>query len=102
MALTRPRRTAICRGAVFKGFLSGSGDVAHDNNIRSPIKVASTISRASFGNIYRTLWDDGNYLEEDKVWDSDEEVWRADNQMDWYIKRVRLTTRTQTHPDTPA
>ena len=102
MALTRPRRTAICRGAVCKGFLSGSGDVAHDNNIRSPIKVASTISRASFGNIYRTLWDDGNYLEEDKVWDSDEEVWRADNQMDWYIKRVRLTTRTQTHPDTPA
>jgi hypothetical protein len=84
-------RTAICRGAVFKGFLDGirSGDIAPNLGvIESPITITSTVSRASFGIMIQLPWDPVKYLEQDKVWSEDELVWRANNQMSWYLKRV--------------
>ena len=85
-------RTAICRGAVFKGLLDGvcKGDLTTPNGgvLETPISIASTVSRASFGVAMKVPWDANKYPEEDKIWDTDEHVWKADNQMSWYLKRV--------------
>ncbi|KAI0430723.1 hypothetical protein F5Y09DRAFT_307087 [Xylaria sp. FL1042] len=84
----RPR-TAICRGAVIKGFL----DVVSQDQSKSvkadmlPIKVTSTVSRASYGATYRCPFVPGTHLEIDKVWDDDESIFMAANQMEWYLKR---------------
>jgi len=56
--------------------------------IDAPISVTSTISRASFGIIYQAPFKKDKHLEEDKAWDADEGIWRARNQMQWYLKRV--------------
>ncbi|KAK9412835.1 putative Actin-like ATPase domain-containing protein [Seiridium unicorne] len=84
----RPR-TAICRGAVFKGFLDsiaegGSGSLAADT---LPIKVTSTISRASYGSQYKCTFIPGTHKEADKEWDEDECTFMASRQMAWYLKR---------------
>lgn len=88
MTLTRHfgRRTAICRGAVFKGFLE-----EQDNQLGAPIMVASTVSRASYGVKFRTLFDPLSHLQEDREWDPHEGVWKAADQMNWYLQRVRAT-----------
>ncbi|OLN95475.1 Heat shock 70 kDa protein 12B [Colletotrichum chlorophyti] len=86
-------RTAICRGAVYKGFLDGLG-VAEGNLVKpngtvieAPIKVTSTVSRASYGIKFRDKYDETKHLREDKQWDDDEGCWRAKNQMEWYLRR---------------
>ncbi|KAF6812740.1 Heat shock 70 kDa protein 12B [Colletotrichum musicola] len=67
-------RTAICRGAVTKGFLDGGsvsdGDVIDVDGhiINTPIRVASTVSRASYGIKFRTEYDESIHLTEDKTW----------------------------------
>ncbi len=53
------------------------------------ISVTSTVSRLSFGIGFRAIFEEGNHLDVDKEWDDDECVWKAANQMDWYLKRVR-------------
>ncbi|KAM7191752.1 actin-like ATPase domain containing protein [Rhypophila sp. PSN 637] len=78
----RPR-TAICRGAVIKGFLDGSsaqGDAL-------PISVTSTISRSNIGMVVSQVFNSGIHAESDKYWDSEEGHYRANNQMDWYVKK---------------
>ncbi|KAH6859112.1 hypothetical protein BKA58DRAFT_473205 [Alternaria rosae] len=86
----RPR-TAICRGAVFKGFLDGvcKGDLTTPSGdiLETPIMISSTVSRASFGSVFRSTFDATEHLQEDKVWSSEELEWKADNQMRWYLKR---------------
>ncbi|KAI5864716.1 hypothetical protein GGS23DRAFT_561506 [Durotheca rogersii] len=87
----RPR-TAICRGAVFKGFLepvdTGDGQLKFfDHIIPAPIAVTSTVSRASYGTVCRATFNSREHLEADRVWSSDEGMWKADNQMAWYLKR---------------
>ncbi|KAI1104918.1 actin-like ATPase domain-containing protein [Jackrogersella minutella] len=76
-------RTAISRGAVFKGFLNANQ--AEPDNL--PIAVMSTISRANFGNAFWTPFVEGRHLEVDRVWDSIEERWMADGQMHWYLRK---------------
>jgi len=92
---THTSRTAICRGAVFKGFLDGvcEGDLTTPSGgiLETPIMISSTVSRASFGNVFRSTFDATEHLEEDKEWSSDEHEWKATNQMRWYLKRVCLT-----------
>ncbi|KAI0972386.1 hypothetical protein F4678DRAFT_430149 [Xylaria arbuscula] len=92
----RPR-TAICRGAVIKGFL----DVVSQGQSKKlkpdmlPIKVTSTVSRASYGAKYRCPFVAGTHDEIDKAWDEDEAVWMAANQMEWYLKRgEEVSTKT--------
>lgn len=84
------RRTAICRGAVFKGFVDGlrQGNIPADGLIDSPIMITSTVSRASFGVSLKRPFDEDEHIAEDKTWDTDEHVWMAHNQMSWYLKRV--------------
>ncbi|KAL4864901.1 hypothetical protein BDV12DRAFT_200620 [Aspergillus spectabilis] len=95
----RPR-TAICQGAVYKGFLDGSCDSsgAQQNGygITAPITVTSTISRTSLGVVYHTPFDPAKHLDEDKAWYPDEGEWRANNQIEWYLKRGDNVSTT--HP----
>ncbi|KAI0543985.1 hypothetical protein F4679DRAFT_566597 [Xylaria curta] len=84
----RPR-TAICRGAVTKGFLDiatqgGSNNVNVD---LLPIKITSTISRASYGSNFMCHFDPRLHDEIDKVWDEDSHADMAIRQMEWYLKR---------------
>ncbi|KAH7324239.1 hypothetical protein B0I35DRAFT_449279 [Stachybotrys elegans] len=84
----RPR-TAICRGAVYKGFL----DNVAQRNITSlspeslPIKVTSTISRASYGYKFQCPFVAGTHEKADMRFDENEDRYMADNQMQWYLKR---------------
>jgi hypothetical protein len=77
---------------VFKGFLDGVRAIddapLRDFLIDAPISVVSTISRASYGISYRTPFEKGVHLEEDKGYDSDEGIWKAYNQMSWYLRKV--------------
>ncbi|KAF4338994.1 actin-like ATPase domain protein [Fusarium beomiforme] len=86
----RPR-TAICRGAVYKGFHDGaaSGINANGdfNDISLPIRVTSTISRASYGHECETLFIQGQHLERDKKWCELEKRYKALHQMQWYLVR---------------
>ena len=85
----RPR-TAICRGAVFKGFLDGVADEGGSkfDVDKSPISVTSTIARQSFGTAKWVPFIEGVHLDADKEWDDDEGEWKANNQMDWFLKKV--------------
>ncbi|XXH01907.1 hypothetical protein Hte_008269 [Hypoxylon texense] len=77
-------RTAISRGAVYKGFLDNCDNM---NEAKPPIMVTSTISRAHFGIIYMTKFQEGEHLEEDREWDIFKEEWAASNQTSWFIKK---------------
>ena len=52
--------------------------------------MASTIARSSLGIPYTSTFDEDVHLEEDKYWDDVEGVWRAANQVSWYLKKVRF------------
>ncbi|RSM15432.1 hypothetical protein CDV31_005025 [Fusarium ambrosium] len=81
----RPR-TAICRGAVYKGFMSGMA--ASSNGLsQGPIQVTSTISRLSYGLFYNAPFDSSVHLEQDKKWDEAAHEWKATNQMQWYLTK---------------
>ncbi|TRX93941.1 hypothetical protein FHL15_005019 [Xylaria flabelliformis] len=81
----RPR-TAICRGAVFKGFLEELSEELSEEPGPS-IRIASTISRASYGIKFRAPFRKHKHLEIDKKWNWIEGRWEANNQMDWYLTR---------------
>lgn len=83
-------RTAICRGAVHKGFLNNLTTLTSLSSERPPIKVTSTISRASYGSKFRCEFITGTHEEADKTWDEDEYRYMANNQMQWYLKRVSV------------
>jgi hypothetical protein len=50
--------------------------------------VVSTISRISIGTTFWEDFDSSKHLEEDRKWDEKQEKWRADGQMEWYIRKV--------------
>ncbi|KAL4812323.1 hypothetical protein BDW67DRAFT_127450 [Aspergillus spinulosporus] len=82
-------RTAICRGAIYKGFLhlSESNPNHQGGYDYKSIKVVSTISRISIGKMYWADFDESKHLEEDRKWDYNKEKWRADHQMQWFIRK---------------
>ncbi|KAI0891531.1 actin-like ATPase domain-containing protein [Annulohypoxylon nitens] len=83
-------RTAISRGAVFKGFLNNRENVDKFNRGKLPlypIAITSTISRANFGITFWKKFEFGKHPEEDRVWDDTEDEWKARNQMHWYLRR---------------
>jgi hypothetical protein len=84
-------RTAICRGAVFKGFLDGINGAGRDisnHGIEAPISVTSTISRASYGVVYYETYDSSIHNPNEKAWHEEEQKWIVDDNMRWFIKRV--------------
>ncbi|KAI0970582.1 hypothetical protein F4678DRAFT_479977 [Xylaria arbuscula] len=87
---TRPR-TSICRGAVMKGFL----DEDKLDGTEAPIRITSTVSRASYGIEYNTVYNPLVHLEEDKIWDDNEEDWKATNQMKWYLRRAQVVSKIE-------
>ena len=54
-----------------------------------PVRVISTIARASLGIVYLIPFKQGEHLEEDKYWDGDEGMYYAKGQMSWYLRKVR-------------
>ncbi|KAI1308319.1 actin-like ATPase domain-containing protein [Xylaria venustula] len=79
----RPR-TAICRGAILKGFLdipSAAGGAS------SHVSVVSTIARRNLGVASNSIFEDGVHDKRDKYLDVSEGVWRARNQMNWYLRK---------------
>jgi hypothetical protein len=60
----------------------------------APVTVVSTIARKSLGVCCREIFRQGVHLEEDKVWDMVEGIWRVDNQMKWYLLKVCYDSTT--------
>ncbi|CAI7672409.1 unnamed protein product [Penicillium discolor] len=73
-------RTAICRGAVFKGFIDGPRGAAH-----STLSIGSTIARQSLGVTMSVEFEEGVHKQKDKYRDRVTGVWMARNQMQWYL-----------------
>ena len=70
--------TAICRGAVL-------------SIISDTVSVTSRVSRASYGITYTAKFDPKKgHLEKDKWYCTRECHHKAVNQMQWFLKRVRL------------
>ncbi|KAF3006148.1 hypothetical protein E8E14_006718 [Neopestalotiopsis sp. 37M] len=84
----RKPRTAICRGAIFKGFIDGpnSNDEKGFTVIR-PVQVVSSVARQSMGLVMRRDFLEGIHEEKDRVWRADEGRYCATNQMEWLIKK---------------
>jgi hypothetical protein len=88
-------RTAICRGAIYRGFLdaersSNGGDEQGMKgiNVESPISVASTISRMSIGTTFYDKYDPSVHSKDELEWNSDEGEDVATNQTRWYLKKA--------------
>ncbi|KAI3391752.1 hypothetical protein diail_6846 [Diaporthe ilicicola] len=73
--------SAICRGAVIHGLTHEKSD----SNLT--VQVRSRIARASYGIICQEIFDPGKHLEEDRIWDEDQQSDKAGNQFKALIKR---------------
>jgi len=73
--------TAICRGAVEKALSVTPGSRGLS------IRVSSRISRLNYGVFCEPNFIEGTHIELDKIWCSDEFVFKATNQIQWYLKR---------------
>ncbi|KAL5343827.1 hypothetical protein BJX70DRAFT_971 [Aspergillus crustosus] len=82
-------RTAICRGAIYKGFLnlSESSSNSQPGYDYKSISVVSTISRISIGTKFWVDFDPSKHSTKDRKWDEKQVKWRADGQMRWYIRK---------------
>lgn len=49
--------------------------------------VKSRIARSHYGVLTRAYWREGKHSEDCKVWDIDEETWKADDVIDWHVKK---------------
>ncbi|KAI6398031.1 hypothetical protein MCOR07_008314 [Pyricularia oryzae] len=79
---TKPR-TAICRGAVLKGFLE---DMHHPQS-SAPVMVTSTVSRTGIGLLMDVPFVHCVHLEEDKKWCPLELNYKASNQVKWFLAK---------------
>ena len=57
-------------------------------NVKSPISVASTISRMSLGTTCYNKYDPSIHSKDELEWNSDEGEHVATNQVDWYLKKA--------------
>ena len=87
VSLKHVRWTAICQGAVCKGFLDNPRESA-ENEFDKPIEITSTVCRASFGVSFTTQFIPGKHHPDDKVWYELEGLYGAANQLRWYLKKV--------------
>ena len=61
----------------------------------SPVSVISTIARASLEVRFHEPFEEGKHLEEDKLWNEDEGRYYAEDQMWWYLRKVRQQSTTR-------
>ncbi|KAF5675116.1 actin-like ATPase domain-containing protein [Fusarium circinatum] len=49
---------------------------------------------------YVTTFEEGNHLRKDRFWDEDQGEYRADNQMEWYLKKGDCVSKSErlSHP----
>ncbi|KAK4206490.1 hypothetical protein QBC37DRAFT_381046 [Rhypophila decipiens] len=89
--------TAICRGAVYKGFLdSGSIPISGPQ----PVEIVSKVSRMHLGFKCSERFDEDIHAGAPKVWDSDEQCWFAAEQMKWLVRRGEdITTKSESRGD---
>lgn len=66
--------TAVVRGAVMRG-LEGAG------------QVLSRKSRRAYGVTAARPWNSAVHSKIDKFWHANEQVWKASNQMNWFIRK---------------
>lgn len=59
------------------------------------------MSRASYGIQFQAPFNALRHLEEEKMWDADEGMWKATGQMSWYLKRVRAVVKLHQIPIPP-
>lgn len=86
-----PSRTAICKGAVYRGFLENSDAEGADETqpeLDAPIRVTSTIARASYGLKCQEVFQEGIHRKEDMYIDEHDGLNYARDQMHWYLKKV--------------
>ena len=87
------RRTAICRGAIFKGFLesvdSGVKDKKGPRKVEQ-VKIVSTIARVSLGVDFHEEFEEHRHKKRDRFWDDSEGKYFARDQMSWYLRKVCL------------
>ncbi|CAG9989530.1 unnamed protein product [Clonostachys byssicola] len=83
---TKPR-SAICRGAVYKGFMDRLNGNPTGLSARAHMSVVSTISRLSVGVEIYQPFRKGFHREEDKYWEPLEGKYIARHQMRWYLKK---------------
>ncbi|KAK7972504.1 hsp70 family chaperone [Apiospora saccharicola] len=91
----RPR-VAICRGAVLSGFLKEQENktLPGEESV-APVKVVSTIARASYGVIHYAPWDSTQHNKEDQFWHEKEQAWFARDRLRWYLKKGSNVTAAQ-------
>ncbi|WZH40232.1 Hsp70 chaperone protein [Fusarium acuminatum] len=76
--------TSICRGAVVQGLLQ------HNPSSGLGVNVEARIARMSYGINFQTPFVWGKHDVRDKVWDDREQQFKAQNQMEWFLKEVRV------------
>lgn len=78
------RHTAICRGAILKGLMEAPISVEVPN---APT-ILSTISRTCLGVNSISRFVEGVHRHKDKYLCPAEGIYKAKNQMSWYIEKV--------------
>ncbi len=79
------RWSSICRGATLWGLEHSQLTAAVKDNPT----VTSRLSRYSYGLQVATPYDPSKHLVQDRFYDKVVGTYKADNQMDWLLKRVR-------------
>lgn len=59
------------------------------------VKVEARIARLSYGVKFAARWDPEKHLQADKYWDTLDHGWRANNQMEWFLRKVACLKSTQ-------
>ncbi|KAH7256673.1 hypothetical protein BKA59DRAFT_490663 [Fusarium tricinctum] len=72
--------TSICRGAVVQGLLQ------HNPSSGLGVNVEARIARMSYGINFQPPFVWGKHDVRDKVWDDREQQFKAQNQMEWFLK----------------
>ncbi|KAF5561106.1 mitochondrial-type heat shock 70 [Fusarium napiforme] len=72
--------SAICRGAVVHGITN------HGLSATLGVTVGARVARNSYGVSFRTDFDPQKHRQSDKVWSEERQEWRAENQMQWFLR----------------
>ncbi|EXM13851.1 hypothetical protein FOTG_17709 [Fusarium oxysporum f. sp. vasinfectum 25433] len=84
-------RTAICRGAVYKGLIGALNLLEH----KSPVTITSTLSRLSLGVVTKRPFDEDIHAVADRYWDDEEDCYYVNGVMNWYIKKSQNVQKNE-------